>query len=164
MKLNGLKPVIQKRDEAVSPIIATILLVAITVILASTLYLALGGFFTAKTTSVPSVGLTATNSTIDTRYLNYTITLTSPSSNTISWSTVQFYVTINGVQKVITLQSTTPSFPVTKITAYGSYGTYVNGGQTLTLIIPIASATGPVTTLVMDLTGSGGGQMGTTSL
>ncbi|MCL5794595.1 MAG: type IV pilin, partial [Candidatus Thermoplasmatota archaeon] len=45
MKLNGLKPVIQKRDEAVSPIIATILLVAITVILASTLYLALGGFF-----------------------------------------------------------------------------------------------------------------------
>ena len=60
MMEKGLKPVIYGKDKAVSPIIATILLVAITVILASTLYLALGGFFSHTASAAPTASITAT--------------------------------------------------------------------------------------------------------
>lgn len=48
-----MKKVITKDDKAVSPIIATILLVAITVVLAATLYTILGGYTTFLGASTP---------------------------------------------------------------------------------------------------------------
>ena len=48
-----MKKVILKDDKAVSPIIATILLVAITVVLAATLYTILGGYTTFLGISTP---------------------------------------------------------------------------------------------------------------
>ena len=44
MRFITMKGIITKDDEAVSPIIATILLIAITVVLAATLVTILGGF------------------------------------------------------------------------------------------------------------------------
>jgi flagellin-like protein len=56
-----MKQVIRKDDKAVSPIIATILLVAITVVLAATLYTILGGYTTFLGASTPLGDITVTN-------------------------------------------------------------------------------------------------------
>ncbi|MFG1450286.1 MAG: archaellin/type IV pilin N-terminal domain-containing protein [Thermoplasmataceae archaeon] len=56
-----MKPVRIEEDKAVSPIIATILLVAITVVLAATLYTILGGFTSFLSASTPSASVTETN-------------------------------------------------------------------------------------------------------
>ncbi|MHB8396239.1 MAG: archaellin/type IV pilin N-terminal domain-containing protein [Thermoplasmataceae archaeon] len=191
-RIRGLKEVIE-RDEAVSPIIATILLVAITVILASTLYLALGGFFSHTTTATPSVGLSHTNTTTapKTAGYTYTITLGSPSSNTIAYSATDWVVTIDGttyaVGNYVAATSTaagnwTLGTALSSTTASTSYyitiaipagtGTYVSGGTTLTLsIYPTGSTTtaiappaGPIQSIAFDYTGSASGQMGTTGL
>lgn len=53
-----MKKVIMKDDKAVSPIIATILLVAITVVLAATLYTILGGYTTFLGSSTPQASVT----------------------------------------------------------------------------------------------------------
>lgn len=58
-----MKNVINKNDRAVSPIIATILLVAITVVLAATLYTILGGYTSFLGASTPLGEITATNDT-----------------------------------------------------------------------------------------------------
>lgn len=52
-----MKKVILKDDKAVSPIIATILLVAITVVLAATLYTILGGYTTFLGASTPQASI-----------------------------------------------------------------------------------------------------------
>ena len=88
----GLKPVLYDKDKAVSPIIATILLVAITVILASTLYLALGGFFKTTTSTTPTAALSVSSSGSN----NYTLTVGSVSSTTISLNSVEVEIFING--------------------------------------------------------------------
>ena len=58
-----MKKVYVKNDKAVSPIIATILLVAITVVLAATLYTILGGYTTFLGASTPQASITVTNAT-----------------------------------------------------------------------------------------------------
>ena len=58
-----MKKVYVKDDKAVSPIIATILLVAITVVLAATLYTILGGYTTFLGASTPQASITVTNAT-----------------------------------------------------------------------------------------------------
>lgn len=58
-----MKPVKNLEDKAVSPIIATILLVAITVVLAATLYTILGGFTNFLSASTPSASVSETNLT-----------------------------------------------------------------------------------------------------
>ena len=179
MKLNGLKPVIQKRDEAVSPIIATILLVAITVILASTLYLALGGFFTAKTSATPTVALTATSSGTNT----WTITIGSTSVNTISWSTTSWVVSFAGGTFTLTYDTSTPTTQPSGASISGPYwgnvtstatptawitgisGTYVSSGIVLSLTISGANAGFTPTSIAFeDTSTTNGGQMGTASL
>ena len=88
----GLKPVLYDKDKAVSPIIATILLVAITVILASTLYLALGGFFKTTTSTTPTAALSVASGGAN----NYTLTVGSVSSTSISVGSVEVEIFING--------------------------------------------------------------------
>ncbi|WP_010917206.1 archaellin/type IV pilin N-terminal domain-containing protein [Thermoplasma volcanium] len=59
MKLN-------RQDEAVSPIIATILLIAITIVLAATLYSLLGGYVSLISSPTPTASITITNETSST--------------------------------------------------------------------------------------------------
>ena len=173
MKTKGLMPVIEKKDKAVSPIIATILLVAITVILASTLYLALTGFFTTSTSSTPTVGISAKNVTSGTTAFTYTITISSPSSNSIAWSSTDWIVTIGSSTYTVPWSSTDwigKTFPtgIYGINMSAPTGAYVTGGDVLTLTINYASAGFPtadvISTLSFNLVGASGGQMGTTSL
>ena len=165
----GLKPVLYDKDKAVSPIIATILLVAITVILASTLYLALGGFFTAKTTATPSVGLSsASGNTAG----SYVITVGSTSTNTISWSNVKVEI-LSGSTVIQSLTYSGSAWAnTTKVNGFvatitsSALGTYVTSGDTLNLQITTYSgyAGSPPTTIEFFYTGSGAGSMGSTSL
>ena len=169
MKLNGLKPVIQKRDEAVSPIIATILLVAITVILASTLYLALGGFFTAKSVATPSVGLSSSSGSATGSYV---ITVASVSSNSAAWTDVKVELLSGStVIQSLTYSSSKTWANTTKVVGFNatitsSLSTYVSSGDTLNLQITTFSGysgTAP-TTVEFFYTGSGAGEMGSTAL
>ena len=52
-----MKAIIRKDEEAVSPVIATILMVAITVVLAAVLYVMVSGLITSPGTSKPTVAL-----------------------------------------------------------------------------------------------------------
>ena len=164
----GLKPVLYDKDKAVSPIIATILLVAITVILASTLYLALGGFFSHTTTSTPTISLGATNTTSAPTYaLNYTITTGASSGAMPSWSSTSWVITFaNGA--TVTLTNTTGTSWTADTGSYtitGSTGSNVASGQTLVLTINHgAPHYNPTSIALMDTSSTGGGQMGTTSL
>ena len=175
----GLKPVIYGKDKAVSPIIATILLVAITVILASTLYLALGGFFSHTASAAPTASITATNTTgalsasALTNTYTYTVGIGSVSSSTIPWSSTEWSVTVDGSVYTATWTSAasgwTSSGNGPTISVSAPSGTYVTGA-TLTLSIAFTGstapvyATGPITILAFTDTGTNGGQMGSTTL
>lgn len=101
-----MKEIRQKKDKGVSAIIATILLIAITVVLAATLVTILGGFTHGVSNSVVTVGA----KTQETSYYNNTTTMTTPtglnyivyanvSSSSSSLSTTDLTVTINGVSQ-----------------------------------------------------------------
>ena len=171
MKRYGLRPVIQK-DEAVSPIIATILLVAITVILASTLYLALGGFFNSKTTSTPTVSLSATSGTAA---KSYVVTVGATSSNSISWSNVKVDV-LSGTTVEATFTITaggTIALTSGAAGTDGAYPAYLNGsvsvnyvtsGDQLTVTYTSTYAGPALTSVEFFYTGTGAGEMGSASL
>src|SRR5665647_2254123 len=78
----------RKDKSAVSPVIATILMVAITVVLAAVLYVMVMGFGTGGG-STPTASMTATKGA----QLNYTISVQSVSVNTIQYTNVQVVVT-----------------------------------------------------------------------
>ncbi|MHB1493100.1 MAG: archaellin/type IV pilin N-terminal domain-containing protein [Thermoplasmataceae archaeon] len=82
-----MKQIINKEDKAVSPIIATILLIAITVVLAATLYTVLGGF----TKGLSSGNPTASVSFVETSPDNYSLSVNSISGN-VSLSSVVLQV------------------------------------------------------------------------
>ncbi len=166
MKLNGLKPVIQKRDEAVSPIIATILLVAITVILASTLYLALGGFFSAKTSAVPSATLTVSNTSTSTKP-TYSITIGGLSSNNLPITSVEVQIVFSGTTVTFTLSSgtwTASTQPTGNTYALNgpTTGSLTNGAVFTVSDTPATTTTALIfpTTFVLVDTATNGGTMG----
>ena len=160
----GLKPVLYDKDKAVSPIIATILLVAITVILASTLYLALGGFFSHTTTSTPTISLGATNTTTGTTTYTYTITTGASSGTMPTWSSTSWVITLNtGSTVTLTYSSSTSTFTSGNYTISGVSGNTVSSGLSLVLTIKTLTP-GPSSIALMDTSSSGGGQMGTVSL
>jgi flagellin-like protein len=78
--------VIRKNSEAVSPVIATILMVAITVVLAAVLYVMVLGF--GGTTSTPNVQVLKRTSVTS----GYQVALTSPTS-TVKWGDMQIQLT-----------------------------------------------------------------------
>jgi flagellin-like protein len=86
-----MKQVINKEDKAVSPIIATILLIAITVVLAATLVTILGGFTHGAGNTVEAAGVVTTMSS------NGTITAkVSSSSQVLTNSQITYTLTLNG--------------------------------------------------------------------
>ncbi|MEM0155930.1 MAG: archaellin/type IV pilin N-terminal domain-containing protein [Thermoplasmataceae archaeon] len=90
-----MKKVMHKDDEAVSPIIATILLIAITVVLAATLYSVIQGYtsYLGGTTPTASIKLIPTTTNTNENYQIY-ITGVSPNGN-ISLSNVELMITNN---------------------------------------------------------------------
>lgn len=170
---NRISKIVQKKDKAVSPIIATILLVAITVILASTLYLALGGFFSHSSTSAPTASVGVTNSTTPTGY-EYIVSVGTPTSP-VPLSNVILKITFtNGVvgstgaltsssQYVNFTKGTTTSTPSGNYVTVNVSPTTGNIGPGVSItIIPSTTTFGVTSVSVVD-TGSPGGTLGTAS-
>ena len=91
-----MKQIIYKEDKAVSPIIATILLIAITVVLAATLYTVLGGFTKGLSSGSASASISFTGTSP-----NYSIAFTSVAGNvSMSSLTLEIYNGSASVQSV----------------------------------------------------------------
>ena len=111
-----MKEIRPKEDKAVSPIIATILLIAITVVLAATLVTILGGFTHGVSNTVETAGVT---SHITKNYIFFNV---SSSSSNISASSITISVT------GATL-GTSSSASESLATAYSSGSPYFTGGS-----------------------------------
>ena len=103
-----MKQIINKEDKAVSPIIATILLIAITVVLAATLYTVLGGF----TKGLSSGNPTASISFDETSTNNYSLSVNSISGN-VSLSSVVLQVFNGSYTGSLNLGTASPSGQIT---------------------------------------------------
>jgi len=160
-------------DKAVSPIIATILLVAITVILASTLYLALGGFFSHVGTSTPTVSLSATNTSTSSSF-SYSVTVGSVSTTGISLSNVEINLVGSGSHILtMTYTSSNSTWWAVSTSGYKGSATFSPSGTTLTsgMIITITLSTTSTGTAGFGLsqiqlidTGTNSGEMGYASI
>ncbi len=150
-----MKLIITKDDKAVSPIIATILLIAITVVLAATLVTILGGFThgaanSAATASVsPQFSSTPATSGYDTSiYLN----VTSFSANNVSSSKIAVSITVTcGSSGSVTYSGNLGTSPLTH-SAILSTVPYFTGGSDYQIT---ATNTAQVTSITVQLTYSG---------
>ena len=88
-----MKEIRPKEDKAVSPIIATILLIAITVVLAATLVTILGGFTHGVSNTVETAGVTSNVVSTSTPHVYEIFINVSSSSSSISSSAVTISVT-----------------------------------------------------------------------
>ena len=137
-----MKQIINKEDKAVSPIIATILLIAITVVLAATLYTVLGGFTSGLSTSgSATMNGTFANSTSNTSSYSYTFSISSVSNGGISLTSLELKFTnatgsytvkslISGSQ---TVKNSVASYPNYTIDITGLSGDKVVAGTTITI-------------------------------
>ena len=154
---------IRKDAEGVSPVIATILMVAITVVLAAVLYVMVLGFGTGGT-STPSVQFTSwaatsspdgykgvlTTPTSEVSWTDVTIILQTGSSSE-SWTTItQASLTGTGVQTQAVGQGSTLTFYL-NVTDLGGNG-YVNNGDYFTLEGSFTAATEYIVTLMHEPT------------
>ncbi len=156
---------IRKDAEGVSPVIATILMVAITVVLAAVLYVMVLGFGTGGT-STPSISFTSrvavtspdgykwsvTSPTSEVSWTDLTIVLQT-GANSATWSTAsQSSLTGTGVQTQPLGAQTlgTTSFYL-NVTDMGGNG-YINNGDYFTITGTFASATSYTVTLMYEPT------------
>ncbi len=133
--------ILYKKEKGVSPVIATILMVAITVVLASAVYLIVSGYLTGTPAKPIMVGGTISQGS------NYTlITITSVSGGTISMSSttpLTITVVVNGTTYTNSF-TPSPSNPTnfngptnSKDTVTGTLtltnSPYLSAGDTITL-------------------------------
>ncbi len=82
--------VLYKKEKGVSPVIATILMVAITVVLASAVYLIVSGYFSGAPSKPVAIGVTTSTTATATQFLissgNISISKSTPLTITLSFS------------------------------------------------------------------------------
>jgi len=105
-------------EDAVSAVIGVILMVAITVAIAATVYVYVSGMLGGGTASTPSVSIT---SSPDGK--GCTITVGTPTSSDIEWEDVWYTLTNVSGQKEITGE--------VSFSASRAAGSYVKGGQAM---------------------------------
>ena len=121
--MNSKKFAKRKKDSGVSPVIATILMVAITVVLAAVLYVMVSGF-THSPGTANSAGLNeATGSAAG----SYVVSISSVSASNIP---------VSGLKIIITQGSTSITY-----TDSGSWGSTVTGAPTVTYTQSTSGAT-----------------------
>ena len=116
-----MKEIRPKEDKAVSPIIATILLIAITVVLAATLVTILGGFTHGVSNTVETAGVTSHITKTD---ISFNV---SSSSSNISLSSITITLTNAYLGTSGTTTSMSLASAVALSTASGT--SYFNGGS-----------------------------------
>ncbi len=148
-----MKEILHEEDNAVSPIIATILLIAITVVLAATLYSVIGGYTSYLGSTTPTASLTVTdlNTQTDSSYMIY-ISSVSPNGN-ISLSDVTLLITNStGTVSEINLGFAVPSGSSPTHTA-SPWNITVSAGNYLgeNPVITVKSTSGPQTISYLEL-------------
>lgn len=95
-----MRKVAERGDNAVSPVIGTVLLIAITVTLVASVYTIVGSYFNGLPSPSPTVSLKVVNSTAESGSLingSYTLSVTYISNN-VSTGNVQIQVAMNNSQ------------------------------------------------------------------
>ncbi len=132
-----MKQIINKEDKAVSPIIATILLIAITVVLAATLYTVLGGFTSGLSSSGnPTLSGSFTNTSVSSsaNHYNYTFSVSSSSNGGIALSSLELkFVNGTGTFTTSALTTTQTYGGNYSINVTGLTGGKVVAGTTITI-------------------------------
>jgi flagellin-like protein len=126
----------EKKDKAVSAIIGTILIVAITVVLAATLYAVLGGFSGLIGKPTPTASMTVSSSGVGTTSgtENYTLSFTSVSSS-LTFTDIQVRAVTSSGTSLSSTAFTTGTSPVALTATMGSFSVdvyNVGTGNTLT--------------------------------
>ena len=159
-----MKSVIRKDEAAVSPVIATILMVAITVVLAAVLYVMVSGLITPVGGNKPVVAFSSVTK-VNAWSWTFTVASATPavaSSNyklnfgigTFTGAAVNMGA--NGANTTVTVTGATPSTVGVKWTDLGGTGT-IKGGDIFTIAFPSAPASG--TSLTFYLLYSDGSQI-----
>jgi flagellin-like protein len=113
-------------DEAVSAVIGVILMVAITVAIAATVYVYVSGMIGSGTQSTPNVSMTA-----DPNDHNCTITIGTPTASDIEWQDVSFVlVDLTNAAEIADVASGSSA---TQAIIAPSTATYVAGGQIISI-------------------------------
>ena len=163
----------EKKDKAVSAIIGTILIVAITVVLAATLYAVLGGFGGLIGKPTPTASMTVSSSGVGGVNETYTLTFTSVSTN-VSLSDVIVRVTVGsdtystGPLATSTAvlsanlagfdsgQATSATGTLTNSVKTSGSGVYLTFDTTITITILGTTSTPALSTIALIYTVSGG--------
>ena len=118
----------EKKDKAVSAIIGTILIVAITVVLAATLYAVLGGFSGLIGKPTPTASMTVSSSGVGTisGTENYTLSFTSVSTS-LTFTDIQVRAVTSGGTSLSSSAFTAGTSPVAQT------ATMVDGSVTFTV-------------------------------
>ena len=129
-----MQSIIRKDETAVSPVIATILMVAITVVLAAVLYVMVSGLITGPGSTPRAMGVTIQRSSDQT---NWTLLITSvPSGGTATTAT---YLTVRGAGGQIVLSAkafsalTTAAWATNRAVFQGDADTIVEAAESLLL-------------------------------
>ena len=140
---------LEKKEKAVSPVIATILMVAITVVLAATVYILVSHYTSVGATTPLTASLAVDNegmgniSSKPVYYYNLTITLSTPVNLT---NMANVHITVNGNKVVLSnsgLTSTASTVAGTKgntveYLVFNTNGapvtTYIQSGSTITIV------------------------------
>ena len=123
-----MKKLWKMKKDAVSPVIATILMVAITVVLAAVLYVMVMGFGGGGGQETPTI--TMTYQKVSTG--NYTFTVQGVTANDILWTDIEGVLSPSADAAVLTA-------PATHDTAY------VGAGDTVTLVDGVPGTTYSIT-------------------
>ncbi len=144
---------LEKKEKAVSPVIATILMVAITVVLAATVYILVSHYTSVGATTPLTASLAVDNegtgqpsgSTSPVYYYNLTITLSTPVNLT---NMANVHITVNGNQVVLSsatgasalasVASTVATKGGVEYLVFNTNGqpvnTYIQSGSTITIV------------------------------
>jgi len=145
---------LEKKEKAVSPVIATILMVAITVVLAATVYILVSHYTSAgaatpltASLAVDNEGMGHPTSTSTVYYYNLTITLSTPVNLT---NMANVHITVNGNPVVLSTQTGSSALTSTASTVatatkttidylvFNTNGalvtTYIQSGSTITIV------------------------------
>ena len=151
-----MKQIMTKDDKAVSPIIATILLIAITVVLAATLVTILGGFTHGASGSAATASVTtqfsSNNGTSNAKTAVF-LNVSAFSSTNVSSSKIAITLTITNASGTFTYtgnlgSNTTLTSSTSNFKAYNSGSAYFTAGNSYVISIPSPAASWKKTTSV----------------
>ena len=150
-----MKQIMTKDDKAVSPIIATILLIAITVVLAATLVTILGGFTHGASGSAATASVSTQFSSTGSGS-SYTTSLflnvSSFSASNVSSSKIAITLTLTNASGVITTYSGYLGGTLTNSATFASSTPYFTGGSDYEITV---SGSSQITSATAQLTYSG---------